>query len=75
MLRYTNTELRNMMLFYGKCYKNDSISAVLYINDFPNKQQPSHALFDILYKDIDITAQVYSKILKETLPNLMDDVP
>ncbi|KYQ53250.1 hypothetical protein ALC60_07613 [Trachymyrmex zeteki] len=28
-----------------------------------------------LKKDIDITAQVYSKILKETLPNLMDDVP
>lgn len=45
MYRYTNTEMTDMLLAYGKADGNGRAAARLYAERFPNRNTPHHGTF------------------------------
>jgi len=67
--RYTNEELANMLFIYGECHKNERMAAILYANRFPDKRNPTHALFDFFFRRICQYGTLHAPTRHETYPN------
>ncbi|KYN16536.1 hypothetical protein ALC57_11197 [Trachymyrmex cornetzi] len=69
MERYTNEELTNMLLIYGKCQKNQRQAAALYVERFPVKRHPGHGFFHSLFIILIQYGTLHASVDINNIPN------